>query len=81
MRSDACDDILYSLALASTQETGFLHRTVEVDSVSYRYQVYVPASYAPSKNWPVVLFLHGGGERGRDGGDRPTSAFLRGCAR
>ena len=66
---------LYSLALASTQETGFLHRTVEVDSVSYRYQVYVPASYAPSKNWPVVLFLHGGGERGRDG-ERQTHLGL-----
>lgn len=48
-------------------ETGFLHRTVRVDSTTYRYQVYVPASYSPSEKWPVVLFLHGSGERGSDG--------------
>jgi predicted peptidase len=66
---------LYAIALASAQERGFLHRTVEVDSVSYRYQVYVPASYAPSKKWPVVLFLHGAGERGRDG-ERQTHVGL-----
>ena len=48
-------------------ETGFLDRSVEVDGLTYPYQVYVPASYDPAKEWPVILFLHGSGERGDDG--------------
>lgn len=55
-------------ATARSQEpTGFLNRTVEVEGVSHRYQVYVPADYSPARRWPVVLFLHGSGERGTDG--------------
>ena len=48
-------------------ETGFLDRSVDVGGSSYHYQVYVPYSYTPSQRWPVILFLHGIGERGRDG--------------
>lgn len=33
----------------------------------YPYSVYVPRAFDPSKNWPVILFLHGAGERGADG--------------
>src|SRR5262245_51570470 len=47
--------------------TGFLNRTLTVAGETYRYQVYVPADYNQSRIWPVVLFLHGGGERGTDG--------------
>ena len=47
--------------------TGFLERSVRVDGVSYRSQVHVPADYTPKKSWPVLLFLHGSGERGEDG--------------
>jgi predicted peptidase len=47
--------------------TGFLDRTVTVDGVSHRYQVYLPAEYSPGRRWPVILFLHGSGERGTDG--------------
>jgi predicted peptidase len=52
---------------AVTVETGFLDRSVTVDGVSHRYQVYVPIDYRPDKSWPVALFLHGSGERGDDG--------------
>jgi predicted peptidase len=48
-------------------ETGFLDRSVEVAGSTYHYQVYVPASYTPAQRWPVILFLHGAGERGNDG--------------
>src|ERR1044071_1140702 len=48
-------------------ETGFLDRTVAVGGQSYRYQVYVPADYPAKAAWPVILFLHGSGERGADG--------------
>jgi predicted peptidase len=50
-----------------TQETGFLNRVVAVDGTDYRYQVYLPREYEPGRDWPVVLFLHGAGERGSDG--------------
>jgi predicted peptidase len=61
--------ILLALAApaASAQETGFLHRTIDVSGVSYKYQVFVPKGYSPEKKWPVIFFLHGAGERGSDG--------------
>ena len=52
---------------AQRVETGFLDRTVTVGEHAYRYQVYVPANYAAKSSWPVILFLHGAGERGADG--------------
>ena len=52
---------------ARAGETGFLDRTVTVNGVRYRYQVYVPVDYAPQQTYPVLLFLHGAGERGDDG--------------
>jgi len=54
-------------AFAQAGATGFLDRTVTIAGEAYRYQVYVPADYTRSRTWPVVLFLHGGGERGTDG--------------
>ena len=53
--------------LQARQETGFLNRTVRVKGVAYKYQVYVPAEWSKNKKWPVILFLHGSGERGDDG--------------
>jgi predicted peptidase len=52
---------------AQTSPTGFLDRQVTVAGRAHRYQVFVPASYTRSQQWPVILFLHGGGERGDDG--------------
>jgi predicted peptidase len=54
-------------ALPQTVETGFLNRTVLLDGVEYRYQVYVPRDFRRSTAWPVILALHGGGEYGEDG--------------
>jgi predicted peptidase len=48
-------------------QTGFLDRAVSVSGIDYRYQVFVPADFNKKKSWPVVLFLHGSGERGEDG--------------
>lgn len=65
-----CSTLLFLLAVpvaAQRIETGFLDRTVTVTGHSYRYQVYVPAGYATESTWPVILFLHGAGERGTDG--------------
>jgi predicted peptidase len=54
-------------ARAQAGPTGFLDRTLTISGETYRYQVYVPADYNRTRTWPVVLFLHGGGERGTDG--------------
>ena len=47
--------------------TGFIFRTVRFDDETYAYTVYVPPEYTPRRAWPVVIFLHGSGERGTDG--------------
>lgn len=76
------------------QDTGFLNRSVTVQGVTYRFQVYLPEEYRRSepedavkgsekaggekggikkgeqpsnKPWPIILFLHGRGERGSEG--------------
>lgn len=54
-------------ARSASAPTGFLNRTVEAGGKSIPYVVYVPRDYTPDKKWPVVLFLHGSGERGTDG--------------
>jgi predicted peptidase len=54
-------------AAAQSRETGFLDRSIEVGGTTSRYQVYVPSAYDPARRWPVILFLHGAGERGSDG--------------
>src|ERR1700704_1194007 len=48
-------------------QTGFLDRRVTISGSDYRYQVFVPADFSKKKSWPVILFLHGAGERGDDG--------------
>ena len=67
--------LLLSLLLGSVSGTaapadvqaGLLTRTVSVGNNSYTYQVYVPSSLRGQKNVPVILFLHGIGQRGEGG--------------
>jgi len=47
--------------------SGFLDRTTRIGATTYRYVVYVPFDWTPERAWPVILFLHGVGERGTDG--------------
>ncbi len=53
--------------MSRTPATGFLDRRIRVGSAEHRYQVYVPPAWQPGSAWPVILFLHGSGERGEDG--------------
>jgi predicted peptidase len=48
-------------------ESGFLNRTLRVGEHEYRYVVFVPRNWSAARRWPVILFLHGAGERGSDG--------------
>jgi predicted peptidase len=50
---------------------GFLER---IDA-GRRYYVYRPANWTPDKTWPVIVYLHGGDERGTDG-VKPTQVGL-----
>jgi len=52
---------------AQDTETGFLDRTTILKGEQYDYQIYVPRNYETIEKWPVILFLHGAGERGNDG--------------
>jgi len=63
----AVASLLFAGSLIAKQETGFLNRTVTVGSETYKYQVYLPPDWNKKQAWPVILFLHGAGERGDDG--------------
>jgi predicted peptidase len=51
---------------AVTQEAGFQDREARVGATVYRYKVFVPGGWSKEQKWPVILFLHGAGERGAD---------------
>ncbi len=45
----------------------FEQRVAVVGDVAYRYQLWRPPGWSAERQWPIVLFLHGAGERGDDG--------------
>lgn len=46
---------------------GFSSKAITVGGKERKYAVYVPEGYTPDKAWPLIVFLHGAGERGDDG--------------
>ena len=48
-------------------QTGFVNAVYKDAAGEHRYVVFVPKNYSPEKKYPVILFLHGAGERGNDG--------------
>ncbi|HTQ80176.1 MAG TPA: PHB depolymerase family esterase [Thermoanaerobaculia bacterium] len=44
----------------------FLDRTAQADDEEFHYRLYLPLHYHHWRSWPVILFLHGSGERGDD---------------
>lgn len=53
------------IAPVSNSQPQFLERSINVGDVTYKYRIYVPAG-TKDKAPPVLLFLHGAGERGSD---------------
>ncbi len=51
----------------SPRESGFLDRGLRHGQRDYRYQLFRSRGERPERGWPLILFLHGAGERGRDG--------------
>ena len=74
-----CTLCLLMTACASIPEptdTGhFEPRTLVYDNWTYKYEIFVPAHLQPAGMTPIVLFLHGSGERGNDGHDPTTSGL------
>lgn len=55
-----------SAAPEVTVATGFIDQVMTVDNRAVKYQVYLPHDYTAEKEWPVLVFLHGAGERGEN---------------
>ncbi len=53
--------------IGSHMATGFIDKTLKQGDKAFPYAVYVPRDYNKEKEWPLVVFLHGAGERGNDG--------------
>ena len=48
-------------------DTGhFVQRDLVMDGATHQYQVFVPSQAAGGRHPPMILFLHGSGERGND---------------
>ena len=54
-------------AHAGDTKTGFVAKTHKGKDGDSKYVVFVPHSYKADKEFPLILFLHGAGERGDDG--------------
>jgi predicted peptidase len=70
-----------SPAVADGQTSGLLTRTVRIGNESFSYQLYIPAKLQGKKDLPVILFLHGIGQRGEGGfvpSTGPAGTFARG---
>jgi predicted peptidase len=55
-------------AMIKKPATGFIDKTLAKDgAAAVSYVLYVPRGYDTAQEWPLVVFLHGAGERGADG--------------
>ena len=48
------------------QPARILERSVVVNGHTFKYRVWLPPHFTKLRRWPVILFLHGSGERGDD---------------
>lgn len=67
----ACLLLAACMSLPERAAGSFVERQVEVGGKPHRYQVFLPATRAAGRKPPVIVFLHGSGERGDDGA-KPT---------
>jgi predicted peptidase len=63
--------VLFALACgparAGDKEHGFVNKVFKSDKGESKYVLFVPHKYDGDKEFPLILFLHGAGERGDDG--------------
>lgn len=59
--------LLLTLPTHARQDSEVFHsRTLTIEGKTFQYRVFVPKGWSRKKTWPVILFLHGAGERGDD---------------
>ncbi len=64
----------------SSQQGNLESRTIQVDTEKFNYQIYTPPPVQKEKKLPVIIFLHGIGQRG-SGGLVPTNGASGAIAR
>lgn len=61
---------LFSMTMAATPHaatrTDFLYGVSDTGGTTLPFRYFVPPGYDPSQAYPLILFLHGAGERGND---------------
>src|SRR3954464_15103212 len=67
-------------AANSSTASGLLTRQVDIGDRTYGYQVFVPGTLAGKANVPLIVFLHGIGQRG-EGGFIPNKGAGAGVVR
>ena len=55
-----------AILLSCSRRSQFLSRQLTLNEHVFRYRVWVPSHYSKLRKWPVILYLHGSGERGND---------------
>jgi predicted peptidase len=61
-----CCLVVASLASRAAEPSRFVEHSLDRHGRIYHYQVFVPDGWTARRSWPLVLFLHGSGERGSD---------------
>jgi poly(3-hydroxybutyrate) depolymerase len=59
--------LVFGLARSAPAQDVIKQRVFKDADGEHKYGLFVPKGYTSNKKWPVLLFLHGAGERGSDG--------------
>jgi predicted peptidase len=57
---------LIAFPIGCLRRAQFKERAIHLGDHTYKYRVWLPQHYTKLHQWPVILFLHGSGERGSD---------------
>ncbi len=71
----ACLLLSACVSLPERTDGSFVERSIEVGGKAHRYRVFLPSTQAGGDTPPMIVFLHGSGERGDDGA-KPTNVGI-----